>query len=164
MIVSDFPGALQVKHRTTVVGEVQLALTGGNVDPVREKEIGTKKHIGTQQVYVCESQPGVTRFLVADFETVEPHWDELILSSRILEEGKPVAYQNGTLASILNPKQLMSRYAPRGLPAGTAMFCGTLPAIGGVRWSSEFAMQLHDPILNRSITHTYRIEPLPVEN
>ena len=99
-----------------------------------------------------------------DFDAIEPHWDELVLSSCIVENGKPVPYQNGTLANMLHPRELMSRYDPNGLKTGTAMFCGTLPAIGGVRWSPEFTMQLRDPVLNRSITHTYRVEALPVES
>lgn len=99
-----------------------------------------------------------------DFETVEPHWDEIVLSSSIIENGRPVPYQNGTLANILHPRALISGYHPDGLPSGTAMFCGTLPAIGGVRWSHQFTMELRDPVLNRAIAHTYRIEALPVES
>src|ERR1051326_1334595 len=99
-----------------------------------------------------------------DFDAVERHWAELVLSSRIIENGNAVPYQNGTLANILRPRELMSRYASDGLRDGTAMFCGTVPAIGGVRWSPRFPMELRDPVLNRSITHTYRIEALPVES
>jgi hypothetical protein len=42
------------------------------------------------------------------------------------------------------------------------MFCGTLPAIGGIRKSPVFEFELHDPVLERSIRHQYAIDTLPV--
>jgi hypothetical protein len=58
----------------------------------------------------------------------------------------------------------MAGYAGAGgLPPGTAMFCGTLPVTGGIRWADEFVMELEDPVLNRRITHSYVIRALPVE-
>ena len=42
------------------------------------------------------------------------------------------------------------------------MFCGTLPAIGGVRPASRFEMTLEDPVLDRKLSHAYDIDPLPV--
>ena len=44
-----------------------------------------------------------------------------------------------------------------------ALFCGTLPVIGGFRWAEEFAMELEDPVLKRRITHSYAIHALRVE-
>jgi hypothetical protein len=42
------------------------------------------------------------------------------------------------------------------------MFCGTMPAIGGIRSSSRFEMELEDPVLGRKISHAYDIETLPI--
>jgi len=47
------------------------------------------------------------------------------------------------------------------LPVGTAMFCGTVPVHGKIGRSAAFEMELHDPVLNRTLTHTYRVEMLP---
>ena len=44
---------------------------------------------------------------------------------------------------------------------GTLMYCGTLGAIGGIRPSSSFAMELYDPRSGRSLRHQYAIEVLP---
>jgi Protein of unknown function (DUF2848) len=41
------------------------------------------------------------------------------------------------------------------------MFGGTLAADGGVRPTNEFAFELQDPVLGRSITHAYRVRSLP---
>ena len=41
------------------------------------------------------------------------------------------------------------------------MFCVTLPALGGVRPSLQFAFELEDPVLRRKISHEYRVHALP---
>jgi uncharacterized protein DUF2848 len=101
---------------------------------------------------------------VWEFASVDSHWDELILRSYILEGGRRVLYQQGSAAAILHPRSLLESYGGAdGLDAGTAMFCGTLPAIGGVRSAGEFCMELEDPVAQRKIFHRYTIEPLPIE-
>ncbi len=50
------------------------------------------------------------------------------------------------------PEQLIELYTGGGsLKAGTSMFCGTLAVHGGIRPATSFEMELHDPVLNRSI-------------
>jgi hypothetical protein len=90
------------------------------------------------------------------FDEVAPHWDALLLRS--WADG--VLYQEGTTAALLDPLELIARYGT--LSEETAMFCGTLPAIGGIRPARVFAFQLGDPVLGRSIRHEYRIRALPV--
>ncbi|MEI6202223.1 MAG: DUF2848 family protein, partial [Enhydrobacter sp.] len=48
------------------------------------------------------------------------------------------------------------------LPEGVAMFLGTMPAIGKIRSSQRFEMELEDPVLHRKITHAYRVQSLPI--
>lgn len=97
------------------------------------------------------------------FEEVEPHWDRLMLRSFIREDGKRVLYQEGPLAKIRDPRELIFGWKDeKRLPMGTVMFCGTMPAIGAIRSSSRFEMELDDPVLGRKIVHAYEIEALPV--
>ena len=98
------------------------------------------------------------------FEDVEPHWDRIILRSFIEEGGKKVPYQEGLLGKIRTPRDLIAGWRNRDkrLPAGVAMFCGTLPAIGSIRSSSRFDMELDDPVLGRKISHTYTVQALPI--
>ena len=98
------------------------------------------------------------------FEEVEPHWDQLILRSFIEEGGKKVLYQEGLLAKIRAPRELIAGWhnGDKRLPAGVAMFCGTLPAIGGIRSSSRFDMEIEDPVLGRKLTHSYIVQALPI--
>lgn len=99
-----------------------------------------------------------------DFAVVEPHWDELLLRSYAIASGERSLYQQGGVANMRPPRELIARYAGAPeLPDGTAMFCGTLPVMGGFRWADEFAFELEDPVLGRTIAHRYAMRPLPVE-
>lgn len=94
---------------------------------------------------------------------VAEHWDSLELTSWIQEQGEWVVYQQGSLASLLTPQDLMTRYLEgEEAQEGVAMSCGTLGAIGGIRPASEFRMALHDPVLNRTLEHAYCTGALPV--
>lgn len=102
------------------------------------------------------------------YDEVIGHWDELILRAHIVENGERVLYQEGTLAAVRRPEALISAYvqeqglpADAPLPVGTAIFCGTMPAIGGIRPSARFEMELEDPILGRTMRHAVEIRALP---
>ena len=93
---------------------------------------------------------------------VAPHWDSLILRSYIAVDGERRLYQEGTVAAMRPLDELFRLYGVgEHLPAGTAMFCGTLAAHGGITPSQTFEMELEDPVLRRKITHGYRVKTLP---
>lgn len=95
------------------------------------------------------------------FDEVAPHWDALILRSRVGTER--TLYQEGSVANMLEPAELIGQFAGcAALPERTLMFCGTLPAIGGVRPCRQFAFELEDPVLGRRICHEYDINTLPM--
>lgn len=103
------------------------------------------------------------------FDEVAPHWDKLMLRSHATIDGQRLLYQEGSIAAIRDPRDLMARYLGPGLsldtaslPPGSLMFCGTLGAIGGVRPAARFEMELHDPVLGRSLKAGYTVEVLPV--
>ena len=95
------------------------------------------------------------------FDDVVPHWDQLILRSYAVIDGVRVLYQEGTVAAMRHPEDLIARFSPGGLPDGTLMFCGTLAAHGGVRPAQAFEFELEDPIRQRKIHHRYDITSLP---
>ncbi|MBR0896676.1 DUF2848 domain-containing protein [Bradyrhizobium tropiciagri] len=109
---------------------------------------------------LCGKPIGLQLWSYAD---VEPHWDELVLRSWVTIDGKRVLYQDSPVSSLRTPRDLIRRYANADLlPAGTLMFCGTPGAIGGIRPGTRFEMELGDPVLKRSLTHSYDIDVLPV--
>jgi hypothetical protein len=95
-------------------------------------------------------------------EDIADHWDEIILRSYATIAGARVLYQEGTLAAMLPPGELIATGFGTQLPEGTAMFGGTFAARGGIRPAERFDFEIVDPVLNRSIRHGYAIVTLPV--
>lgn len=96
-------------------------------------------------------------------DEVRPHWDRLVLRSHAVIGGERVLYQEGTLAGMLPPDELVARgFADGALPDGTAMFGGTFAARGGIRPASRFEYELADPVLGRRIAGGYDVVELPV--
>jgi hypothetical protein len=95
---------------------------------------------------------------------VADHWDSLVLRSHIVAGGKRELYQEGTVAAMRTPTELIDRYqSGQGLfEEGTVMFGGTLAAKGGIRPAQRFEFELVDEKLGRRIAHAYAIEPLPI--
>jgi hypothetical protein len=98
------------------------------------------------------------------FDEVAPHWDRLKLRAHVIENGEHRVYQEGQVAAMVAPLDLIGRYLGTAgrLPESTLMFCGTLAAHGGVRPTERFAFEIEDPILGRSIAHAYSVRVLPM--
>lgn len=94
-----------------------------------------------------------------DFAEVVDHLDELLIESWVDEGEGWVQYQKGSLANIRPLTELMEK---GDLSEGSAMLCGTCPAIGGVRRTEKFKMSIHDPVLNRTIECVYTTKELPI--
>ena len=105
----------------------------------------------------------ISRMVLA-FDEVAPHWDDLILRSFATIDGARVLYQEGKVASLLPPRQLIDGWVAKhgGFGDGQAMFCGTLLAMGGIRPSARFEIDLEAPALKRRLNHVYEVEVLPV--
>lgn len=98
------------------------------------------------------------------YDDVADHWDKLILRSWLIDAGRRIPYQEGAVTTMRAPDDLIRRYGGgnKALPQGTVMFCGTLAVNGEIRGAPEFELELDDPVLGRTITHRYRVVPLPV--
>lgn len=117
-------------------------------------------YLVTVSKQMCDKPVAAT---VWPFEEVAEHWDQLILRSFAVIDGKRTLYQEGALSNLLAPADLIKGYAGDGkLPDGTALFCGTVPAIGGIRPASRFEGELEDPVLRRRISFGYDVKGLPV--
>jgi hypothetical protein len=95
------------------------------------------------------------------FDDVAPHWDRLMLRSFATIGGARALYQEGSVAAMRTPADLIQRFAKNGLSDGTLMFCGTLAVHGGLRPGERFEFELEDPVLTRKIAHGYDIVTLP---
>ena len=137
-----------------VDGEMFVSLTSDHTDRKLES------HGVALSKQLCAKPVGTGAWRFAD---VAAHWDQLVIRSHITEDGRPVLYQEGTLSALRHPLDLIAGYLgrPGALPDGVAMSCGTVGAIGGIRPSGAFRMELHDPRSGRSLTHHYDVDVLP---
>jgi hypothetical protein len=87
-----------------------------------------------------------------------------MLRSHVVEDGARKLYQEGAVAAMLSPQELIGRWQAGAtrLPENTLMFCGTLAAKGGVRPTGRFEFELEDPVLGRIISHAYSVRTLPI--
>lgn len=110
---------------------------------------------------ICEKPIGDTFWA---FDEVAPHWDQLVLRSYIIEDGQRTLYQEGPVTTMRDPLELVAGWTAgeAALPEGSMMFCGTLAAIGRIRTAGHFEMELHDPVLQRTLRHGYAIRTLPI--
>jgi hypothetical protein len=95
------------------------------------------------------------------FADVAAHWDRLMLRSYAVIGGARVLYQEGSVAAMRHPEDLIARYSKAGLTGGTLMFCGTLAVHGGIRPATRFEWELEDPVRGRKIHHNYDVVTLP---
>jgi hypothetical protein len=133
--------------------EIVGAMHGSTVTTLTGVTIALAKQL-------CGKPIGRQLWFYAD---VEGHWDDLVLRSWAAIDGTRVLYQESAVSSLRTPRDLIRKFASADtLPPGMLMFCGTPGAIGGIRPAARFEMELHDPVLNRSLTHAYDVEVLPV--
>lgn len=162
--------------RITLAATVQVlgAETSGEVEPVLLKAFGTlwvgvgsdhtDRKLETWDVnaskQICD-KPIASTFW--KFGEVVSQWDQLILRSRISSGGATVPYQEARVAALLRPEELIALYEVRGqISEGTLMFCGTIPVTGGIRPAESFSFEMEDPVLQRTIQHSYVIRDFPV--
>lgn len=141
-----------IKH----AGRIWVGAASDHTDRVYE-------HMGiTVAKQLCD-KPLASEFW--PLEEVEGHWDQIQIRSSIRENGEEVVYQDGTVAGLLSPQELLGHLRDEGddLVEGTLLFGGTCGAIGGVRYSDRFSLELNDPVLGRAISHSYDVVPVPIK-
>jgi hypothetical protein len=96
------------------------------------------------------------------YSEVAAHWDALIARSwRIDSTGERIPYQEGTLVRLMHPEPLIWRaFGATSMIPQTVLFCGTQPALGPLTPAGAYELELHDPILRRSLRHRYSVDAL----
>jgi hypothetical protein len=137
----------------SVDGELYVGIASDHTDRKLET------HSVALSKQLCAKPVGRTAWRMVD---VADYWDELVIRSHIEEDGKTVLYQEGTLASLRTPSELIAGFTGgAALPDGAGMTCGTVGAIGGIRHARSFTMELFDPRRQRSLRHHYVLDILP---
>lgn len=175
------PSSVPVFYRTSINGLTQTTRlevlgpeTSGEVEPVvfaLESRLWlgvgsdhTDRKAETMGIALSKQLCGkVVGKAVWRLDDVAAHWERLEIRSHATIGGKRVLYQQGALAGMRTPENLISLYnGSRTLEPRTVMFCGTVAAIGGIQPASRFEIELYDPVLGRSMAHAYDVVALPV--
>jgi hypothetical protein len=97
------------------------------------------------------------------FEDVRDRFDDLILRSWAIIDGRRALYQEGPVATMRRPEELTQLWSGgRQIAPGTVMFGGTLAVRHEIAFATRFEIELHDPARNLAIRHAYDITALPV--
>lgn len=107
--------------------------------------------------------PNIMSKSVWPLSEIIDHWDDLLIRSKTVKDGKEILYQEGRLELILNPADLMEfvRSKISDSLEGTIIFSGTVGiAPGEFVFGEQFSAELIDERLNRRLEISYAIEPL----
>lgn len=94
------------------------------------------------------------------YADVRERWDNLILRSWVGETGREQLYQEGRMAALLRPEDLLALLRRRlgNLVDGAAVYTGTIPLIGGAFISKPyFEADLFDETTGDSLKCSYRV-------
>lgn len=90
---------------------------------------------------------------------VKDHFDDIILRSEIEKNGQGHLYQEGPASIVMKPFDIINLYDIED--EGTVLFSGTIPTkTEKIIYADWYKIELIDPVLNRRITHTYRVKVL----
>lgn len=154
---------VQVQHDKTS-GEVEYVLLMGPQgtwvtvgSDHTDRDLETKDIEWSKQAYPDVLAPEVWRY-----EEVADHFDQLVIRCVITEGGKQRVYQEEP-AGTLQPPQVwfdMVKDLFPTKPDYLVVMSGTVAAHGGIAYADSYEIELHDPVLNRTIRHGYSIEML----
>lgn len=137
--------------------EIYVALGSDHTDRhLEESDIPRSKQI-------C---PNIMTKAVWLLDDVADHWDDLLIRSTVIKDGKEVTYQEGRLAAIMTPAELME-FVQSKIPTplrDTIIYSGTLGLLTGeFSYSDKFSAELIDETLDRRLALEYSVRQLDFE-
>jgi hypothetical protein len=164
------PYLLTTDHEITVVsdrssGEVEYVLLWRDPDiwvtvgsDHTDRDIETRSIPASKQMYAkCLASQ------CWPYEELKDHWEQLALRCWVTREGKRALYQQASLASILSPAELLHGLPKEGIghQEGVMLFSGTVATQSGIVYGDSYDLELEDPVLKRSLQHSYQVSILP---
>lgn len=129
-------------------GSILVTLVSDHTDRAAERlDIAVSKRL-------CQKAVAASAW---ELERVIDRWDTLRLRSWVGEDGDDL-YQEGPVSELLAPAELLEIIRWRTPPRSFLLLCGTVPTIGGLRESTRFRAELHDPQADSRLTLDYRLE------
>ena len=165
-VVTDDAISVQ-RHRTS--GEVEIATV---VDADGEIYVGVGSD-HTDRDLECidipwskQVAPNVIAPTLWRWTDVADHWDEVLMESWVVDDGERVKYQEAGVNEFWTPVEMLKGLRDSVVDPGGAIafLSGTVVSIEEtLRFAQEWTLRLVDPVLNRTIEHTYRVDVLAAE-
>ncbi len=107
--------------------------------------------------------PNLMSRTVWPLEEVAEHWDDLLMSARVVKNAETIRYQEGRLGLLLNPAELMAFVKSKvgGPLQNLIIFSGTMGTLTGeFVFGESFSAELIDEKTNRRLEISYDVKPL----
>jgi len=137
-----------------LIGEDEIYVAAGSDHTDRNLEVNSTIVKAKQ---MCSNVISRAVWRLSD---VEGHWDDIAIRAMIGDEKE--LYQEGTLAAIMTPRELIERVKPLvgGDLVGTAIFSGTVATIGEIRFTDKFEVNLEDKARGQVLRCSYSINTM----
>ncbi len=152
-----------VGDRTAGEAEAVLLVKGGEIwiavgSDHTDRKLETIDIPASKQV--CPKPVSAEVWKYAD---VRERWDDLVLRSWVGGAGREIAYQDGRMAALLRPEELLAMLRRRlgNAVDNAAIYAGTIPLIGGkFAHKPFFTAELYDEATGRSLVCAYRVRSI----
>ncbi|WP_368653856.1 DUF2848 family protein [Ornithinibacillus sp. 4-3] len=155
---------IQVQHKKTS-GEIEYVLIWHNGDLyVTVGSDHTDRELETFSVPM--SKQAYPNFIAKDawrYEEVKNHWEQLELICWVKSGDKKELYQKGTCADLMKPEEWKELFAQLNVTEdGNVFYSATINTESNtLAFAESYEYELRDPVLQRSIKHSYNISILP---
>lgn len=161
--LATYADTFQVQHHETS-GEIEYVLIWSNDEMyVTVGSDHTDRKLETFSVPMSKQAcPNILAQDVWKFEDVADHWSQIELTCWIKSDGKEELYQKGNCGDLMSPQALIENFKQMNIDQnGNIFYSGTIGTVGSsLAYGDEYVIEMKDPVLDRVITHHYRLEYL----
>ena len=158
------PGEIEVySERTAAEVEFVLLFQGDKVFIGLGSDHTDRKLEETDIPRAKQICPNLMAATVWPLEELTDHWDRIKMRLVQTVDGEEVLYQEGPLELMMTPKALMDLVQSRlpGSLEGYVVFSGTIGNLtGGFVYGRRVRAELIDPVLKRSLSLEYKVQPI----
>lgn len=135
-------------------GEIYVTVGSDHTD----RELETFSVPMSKQAY-----PNVIAEDVWKYEDIKDHWNKIELTCWGIYGDEKKVYQRGTCADLLSPDKWTENFAKLEVEnEGNMFFSATINTEENtLAFADKYEFEMHDPVLNRTIKHEYKVHILP---
>lgn len=149
-------------------GEAEIVLVFGDTEDEVFITVGsdhTDRSLETVDInkskQICDKPIGQTAWKL---KNVINHWDDLILTSKVMMNGEWQDYQRATISEIIPLDEIKNFLDKKSVSMkNTLVFSGTVPLLNGFKYGTAFKMSFVDDVRSNEIHAEYVINRLEME-